>query len=92
MGSQHQTEFSTVLLSQIEDIREQKDIKLLESVQRRATEMGESLQGKEYEGQLKSPGWFGSERRRQSGGIMAAHSSSQSSQMTMMFPAILATP
>jgi len=50
MGSQHQTEFSTVLLSQIEDIREQKDIKLLESVQRRATEMGRAYRVKNMRG------------------------------------------
>lgn len=52
--------------------------------------MGKSLQGKACEGQLKSCSWFGSDKRRQRIGTIAAHCSSQGSWM--MFPAILAMP
>ena len=52
-----------------------RDIKLLESVHRRATKIVKGLEGKMYEKQLRSLGLFIPEQSRLRGGLMVACSS-----------------
>ena len=57
-----------------------KNMKLLESIQRRATKMGEHLEGKIYDKGLKSLGLFSPEQSRLRGGLMVACSFSQGAE------------
>lgn len=51
-----------------------KDVKLFESVQRRAIKIGNILECKTYEEWLRSLGFFSPDKRRLKGGLMAAYS------------------
>ena len=53
----------------------EKDVKLFENIQRRATKMVKALEGKMFEEQLRCLGLFSPEQSRLRGGLMAACSS-----------------